>query len=219
MRRIIISTMAVALAGCGDGGGVQSEPAALVSAEPAETAAVTAPIEPGVYEPYTRDQYPKTFATWGNAGVKRVDALRAAAAETVAKNPVCDKVAYAGLSDNRSQAPDRPIVFVDCENGQRFYLGENDVGSSVASQTQKSSRFTRSELVGLCTQSVQSQLNFPSTFDQGIWTISSRQAPYTGNWVVEFDFKAKNAFGLELPASARCITTPEGAAEVTILPR
>ena len=178
-----------------------------------------APIDPDVYRPYTREQYRRTFATWGTAGVRRIDALRAAAAEAVAKNPRCDRVEFADLSDSRSTVPTRPVVFVDCANLERFYLSEDEVDEAVRSQQEKSANFSRTQLIERCTEATRVRLNFPSTMDRNIWSISARQSPYQGNWVVEFDFKASNAFGMELPASARCITTPEGEMDITIVDR
>lgn len=176
-------------------------------------------VDPSVYEAYTRQGYPKTFAKWGAAGVRRIDALRKAAAETVARNPSCDRVMLAELSDNQSSPPSQPKVFVDCENGQRFYLGPDDVNTPVSSQTEKGARLGTQDLVGRCTEAVRARLNFPSTMNRNIWSISQRQAQTLGNWVVEFDFKAENAFGRRLPASARCVTTPEGETDVTIVER
>lgn len=210
-KGLIVATLV--LAGCGSGEG--SEPEAQGQTNrvgPAE-------IDPNVYEPYTPDQYPRTFAAWGREGVRRIDALRVAAAETVAQNPACDRVEASDLSDDRSTPRQKPVVFVDCANMQRFYLGEADVGSPVQSQQQKSANFSRTELIERCTEATKRQLNFPSTMDRNIWSISAQHSPYQGNWVVEFDFHAKNAFGMDLPASARCVTTPEGQMDISVTPR
>jgi hypothetical protein len=102
---------------------------------------------------------------------------------------------------------------------QRFYLSEDDVGAAVESQQQKSAGFSESELIERCTEATRRQLNFPSTMDRNIWSVSARQSPYQGNWVVEFDFKANNAFGMILPASARCVITPEGQMDINVVPR
>lgn len=212
MRNLVTLLVIAGLSGCGNPDASGNTPEASARQGPAQ-------IDPGVYDAYTRDQYPRTFSTWGAQGVKRIDALRAAAAETVARNPACDRVEYADLSDERSTPPDKPVVFVDCANMQRFYLGEDEVGEAVRSQQEKSANFSRTQLIERCTEATKTRLNFPSTLDQNIWSVSARQSPYQGNWVVEFDFKAKNAFGMELPASARCITTPEGEMEITIVDR
>lgn len=175
-----------------------------------------APIDPGVYDPYKVEHgWEKLFAEWKPEGVRRIQRLREAAATTVARNPKCDAVAMSEVSD-RSIPPSTPIVFVDCKNGERFYLGEGDVGEQVLSQTDKGARFSNAELVRACTEAVQSKLNVPASFRSNMWSISERQAPTTGNRVVEFSFSAMNRLGAKLPAKARCIATPEGDVDITI---
>jgi len=63
---------------------------------------------------------------------------------------------------------------------------------------------------------VKARLNLPSTFDRNFFSVSDYQGT-SGNRVVEFKFTAKNAFGAELPASARCIMTTQGQFEVNII--
>ncbi|WIA54308.1 hypothetical protein N6H05_14675 [Sphingobium sp. WTD-1] len=175
-----------------------------------------APIDPGVYSPYVRENgWQKTFAKWGDAGVRRIQKLREAAAETVAQNPKCDAVELSEISDQRSAPPDSPVVYVDCRNSERFYLSEADVGGQLSSEKEKGSRFSSAELISRCTSEVKSRLNLPSTFDRDFFSVSDRQGT-SGNRVVEFTFEAKNALGLTLPASARCVMTTQGQFEVEI---
>lgn len=202
-------TAAVMTVGCGQ------SPTASDGQSEARTS--PASIDPGVYSPYTRESgYNKTIDRWGNAGVARIQRLREAAATTVALNPKCDGVEISELSDNRSTAPDRPVVFVDCLNGERFYLSEADVGSSVSSEIEKGSLYSSADLIQRCTESVRARLNIPASFDQSFFSVSERQGT-SGNRVVEFDFKAQNRLGLSLPAQARCIMTTQGQFEVTII--
>ena len=175
-----------------------------------------APISPGVFERYTRAGFQKTFDAWGEAGVTRIQNLREAAADQIAENPRCDRVALSELSASKSTPPNKPVVFVDCANGERFYLSERDLGAPVASQQEKSNKMSAIDLIEACTEATISRLNFPSTFDKSLFTTSSRQAPTTGNWVVTFDFTAKNSYGMELPSTARCIATPDGQLEVSV---
>ncbi len=180
---------------------------------------VAAQIDRGVFAPYTRDQFPKAFKSWGEEGIKRIQKLRENAARTVASNPKCDAVEISDLSENRSNIPTNSVVFVDCRNGERFYLSEADIGSAPSSEQELGARFSRQELVERCTEEVKSKLNLPSTFDQALFSVSDRQGVGTGNRVIEFDFSAKNAFGIELPASARCIMTTQGVFEVSVTER
>lgn len=175
-----------------------------------------APIDPSVFQPYTRDQFPKAFAAWGVDGIRRVQTLREGAAKSAAANPKCDAVEIAELSDSRSSPPDSPVVFVDCRNGERFYLSESDVGRNLSTEAEKGARFSSAALIERCTNEVRARLNIPASFDPSIWSISDRQGT-SGNRVVEFNFKAKNAYGMQLPASARCIMTTAGVFEVTVV--
>lgn len=183
----------------------------------AKTRPAAAPIDPGVYEPYKREQgWEKTFARWGDEGVARIQRLREAAAATVARDPKCDAVELSEISDSRSTPPDSPMVYVDCTNGERFYLGESDVGSTVSSEMEKGAGFSSADLIRQCTDAVRARLNLPASFDQKIWSVSDRQGT-SGNRVVEFDFEAKNYLGATLPAQARCIMTTQGQFEVTVI--
>ncbi len=210
VRACAAALSAALLVSCGQ----EPEPG---QSETTNGASATAPIDPGVYEPYKREQgWEKTFARWGDEGVARIQRLREAAAESVASNPKCDSVELSEISDSRSTPPTMPVVYVDCTNGERFYLGESDVGGTVLTELEKGARFSSAELIRLCTDAVRARLNLPASFDQNMWSVSDRQGT-SGNRVVEFDFEAKNYLGATLPAQARCIMTTQGQFEVTVI--
>jgi len=189
----------------------------LVSLVSLAAAAAHPKVDPNVYDPYTKKGFPKAYAKWGDAGFNRLNALRIKAAEKVAGNPKCDRVDVAELSDTKSAPPSTLIVFVDCANGERFYVSEQEVGGPLQSQTEKGKQWSAGAVLTACTEGVKKKLNFPGTMDKKWFTSNVRQAPTTGNWVAEFDFTAKNAFGAELPAKARCIVEPDGKLEVTVI--
>jgi hypothetical protein len=205
---------AIMLCGCNQPAEQLADSSAPQSAaEPAHQAA----IDPNVFDPMTRDSYPKAFAKWGVKGIERVNALRIAAAQTAAKIPSCDRVEISELSDARSTPPDNPAVFVDCTNGQRFYLTETDVGGAVASETERGARFTKSEVVGLCENALKAQLTIPLSLDRDLLNTSAFQAETTGRWRVDLTFKAQNALGAKLPGRAACTLGTDGTPEVSIL--
>jgi hypothetical protein len=185
-------------------------------ATPKQDASVPASIDPGVFEPYKREGWTKLFASWGDKGIARIQRLREAAAQTVAKNPSCDTVEISDISESRSTAPNEPVVLVDCKNGERFYLSERDTGGFVQTEMQKGARFSSADLIRQCTEAVRNRLTLPATFDQSMFSVSERQGG-SGNRVVEFEFEAKNRIGLTLPAQAKCIMTTEGEFEVTVI--
>jgi hypothetical protein len=171
-----------------------------------------AEVPASVYEPMQRKNYPKTFATWGVGGVKKIDSLRKQAAFKAARSPECDGVAISELSSNRSSPPDKIVIFVDCENGKRFYFDAADVLAGGVAQTQetKMKRISDDEAKAACEKSVRASLDFPSTMRLSWSGKSVYRAPTTGNIVVTFDFNAKNRLGAELPYRARCIMDDRG---------
>lgn len=166
---------------------------------------------PETYAPYTRKGFEKTFKKWGEAGMKRVNEYRKKAAFAAASSSSCDKVEYADLSDNRSLPPKKIVVFVDCANGQRFYLDndELDKQASASSIADRTRGLKDSDLISSCETSIRQSLKFPSSFDKSWFSTNVYRAPQ-GNVVVTFDFTAKNGFGMDLPQQARCVTDDRG---------
>lgn len=168
-------------------------------------------IDSNVYDAYTQKSYPKTFKAWGKKGVAKIDKYRALAAEESIKNPRCDYVETAELSDSRSSPPNNVVIFVDCRNGERFYLSsdELDVKSGSQSIRQKTAAIKDSDAILQCETAVTKMLKFPSSFDKSWFSSNVYRAPQ-GNVVVTFDFSAKNGFGLDLPQQARCVFDDRG---------
>ena len=106
-------------------------PIAAKSSRP--TASPQKPIAPAdysIYNSYTPDQYPKTFAVWGAEGVEYLRVMERLAVVQVEAARACDKVELIGLSEGRSQPPKNAVMFVDCENGNRFYVGAPELQKS-----------------------------------------------------------------------------------------
>lgn len=82
-----------------------------------------------IFSKYTRQQYPRTFAEWGESGVGQIELLERQAAVHVSKAKACSEVEYVGLSEARSLPPVKPVVFVDCTNGNRFYIGAKELST------------------------------------------------------------------------------------------
>ena len=202
---------AVLLVGCGDEGEESGDTTGQRS--------TPAPIAEHAIPDITRSGYPKTWKTWGEDGVARIEALQRAAAKTVARNQRCDRVEIVALSNSRSTPPDRPVVFVDCANRERFYITESDVGDVVRSQSDKADDVSEGDAVSACTQALQRELAVPGSLDRDFWSLSARRSKTLGNWVVQFDFTASNALGVDLPHTARCVMTPAGQTDVTMTRR
>lgn len=82
-----------------------------------------ASIAPGALSTYTPRDYPSTYATWGEDGVRKISQMERMAAEHVAKSVACDRIELVGLSEQRSRPPSEIVVYVDCANRNRFYVG------------------------------------------------------------------------------------------------
>ncbi len=173
-------------------------------------------IDPGVYMPYTRDQFPKAFSAWGQSGIDRIQELREAAAKSAAANPSCEFVDMVELSESRSTPRSNPVVYVDCRNGERMYFSEDDLAGEVLTEKQKGKILSGGDLIRQCVEAVRNKLSMPSTLDPNTWSISDTQGE-SGNRVIQFDFKAKSLMGITLPASAKCIASTGGELEITLI--
>lgn len=184
------------------------------------TAGTAHSLDPATYDPYTQKGYPKTFEKWGKAGVNRINKYRKLAAELVAKSDRCDNVEFADLSDNRSAPPKNIVVFVDCSNGERFYLTstELDAGAVAKSKSQSTRALKDSAAISQCEKAVSLALKFPSSMSKEWFSSNVYRAP-GGNVVVTFDFSAKNGFGIDLPQTARCVFDDRGMSPPEIVGR
>lgn len=192
----------------------------MVSGLLVATGAQAENVDPSAYTPYNQKTYPKTFRTWGKAGVSKINKYMKIGAYRAAESPRCDKVETADLSDTRSSPPDNIVVFVDCANGERFYFTAKELensGSSL-SQKQKTEHVGDSAYRSQCEQAIQRELKFPSSMDKKWFSTNVYRAPQ-GNVVVTYDFSAKNGFGIDLPQTARCVFDDRGMHPVEIANR
>lgn len=175
-------------------------------------------IAPHAVIPITQKSYPKLYAAWGAAGVKKINQLMPLAAQKAAASPECDRVDLVEISQNRSTPGKDIVFFVDCANRKRFYIGQSDLHSPAAakSQTGKMGSLTDAQATFTCENTVKTQLHNPLTFSRKFGTTSVYRAPTTGNVVVQFTFEAKNNLGGVLPSKARCVLTDRGLEEATI---
>ena len=211
---LLAALAATVLGGCDNR--PKTTPTPIASAVPARSG--SAAIDPGLVLPYERKLDADIYRLWGAKGAARLSAFKKAAAETVAKNPTCGRVSYVDLADEAhgTRFPSHPVMIVDCDPIQRFFVSESDIGKETLSQTQKGQAFTRVGVTKICLNSIRSKLSYPSSMDLSPLSVSADQGVGTGNWGVSFEFKAKNALGNEMPQTARCIITPDGDVEANI---
>ena len=166
-----------------------------------------APIEPYALTPYTRSQYPKTFAKYGTR-MAEVEAYRRKAAEAAARNPQCQKVTTAEISSFRGSINNMHF-WVDCnDGGKRFNFTERELDANVAAVTQSEKAFSKATALSLCEELIKRSVNYPSTLGINRWDVGYKKFEPLGNVKVAMNFKAKNAFNLELKYKAICTFEP-----------
>lgn len=159
-------------------------------------------ISDGVFLPYTRDEYPKLFAKLGRAA-QRIQPAREGAAYSALNSGRCDRVRSSEASDR--SMPEGIVIFVDCENGERFYLDEAQIAQGVTAQTQSDKTIDRASAILACSSAAKAVALHPSLVDAHTWTGATFSSDRTtGNALVRLNFDATNAFGVEVPYTALC---------------
>ncbi len=168
--------------------------------------------------PITQKSYPKLYAAWGAAGVKRINELMPKAAQKVAASPECDKVDLVEISQGRSTPGKKIVFFVDCANTKRFFVEDTELSTTGPAQSQaaKMSALSDAQATQTCESAIKAQLTNPMTFNRKMGTTSVYRAPTTANVVVQFNFEAKNNLGALLPSKAKCVMTDRGIEEASI---
>ena len=169
------------------------------------------------YSKYTKDQFPRLYATWGDDWVGKLPEFERQAAQKIAnESNSCDSIDMVALSENRSTPQKEAIFFVDCANGERFYVSQNDFNSSKEIRSQTEKAISQSTAFENCRQLIKANTKYPSSVNFKLLDSSGFTAKTTGNVVVVLGFEAKNSFGADMPAKAKCIFTPDGEKEINI---
>lgn len=168
-----------------------------------------AEIKSWALTPYTRDQYPKTFATYGSR-IAEVEAYRRKAAEAAARNPHCKQVDAAEISTFKGSVQNMHF-WVDCNMDTkivRFRFTEGELDRQVAAVTETEKAFSKEQAGELCKGLIRQSVNHPSTLGINGWDYGYKRFEPLGNTKVWMYFKAKNGFGLELKYTATCTFHP-----------
>lgn len=172
-------------------------------------------MDDGVFDPYDRANYPRTFKLVGKPDpVKRIQAIREGAAFKAIASGRCDRVELSEISENRSTKANLS-AFVDCTNRERFYVSESDLAANAVATANSDRTLPRAQAISACVDAARGIATYPSLVDPHTWTGASYSASKTmGAARVLLDFDATNAFGVKIPYSAACLfpaghTTPE----------
>lgn len=175
-----------------------------------------------VFDRYEAKDYPKLYAKLGARPdpTDRIQAVREGAAFQALRSGRCDHVELAEISDQRTTA-DNITAFVDCTNGERFYVAESDLAQGSTAVANSQLTLPRADAIQACAEAARAAAAFPSLVDPHVWTGASYTAHQTmGSARVLLDFDATNALGVELPYRANCLfPAGDGTPELTVTPR
>lgn len=181
---------------------------------PKETSKLPAEISAHAYSNYTYDQYPRTFDKWGEDWVRKISDVEHGAAEKIANDPnTCDIIDYVGLSDNKSIVKQKIVVFVDCRNGDRYYVSDNEVNDSRKILSQSEKAISLNTAFKQCQVLVKKSGKYASSENFNILSTEGFQAQTTGNVVVNIQFDSQHMS----QQKAKCIFTPDGESEITFM--
>ncbi len=196
-----------ASAAAGDGAGLKYE----------DRDGVARPVMDSALNPYDPKDDADIYRAWGTAGVRRIERLRHAAADAVAKSGKCDQVNLTELADQRSKPPKHPVVMVACVNQAQFFVSEEDVERGIQSEDDRAAAVRSVTFTTACDEQVQAMLTYPSSFNLH-WGQETTKDD-AGNYGLVIHFDALNGFGNKVPKSAVCMSTPTGGMKVRIVNR
>ncbi|MCQ9124343.1 hypothetical protein [Rodentibacter caecimuris] len=172
-------------------------------------------IAPYAVEVMKKKDFPKAYAKYGDKYISQVNKLAPEIAKFAAKQAQCDRVEMVTFSDSKSSKQEK-VWFVDCANKERLYITENQLksGEAIKSNAQKAQEYDYFPLIEACGRLIQSQLKFPSTYDEA-WLGKEQGMSPNGTFWVRIPFEAKNAMGNKLPQVGEC--TDEGKGKVKLI--
>lgn len=89
----------------------------------------------------TADQFPKHHKEWGDDGFKRINELLDRAVHLVSRQAKDEVMHYAGLSDTKSKPGKKPVIFIDCDSLNRYYISERHIRTGKLPKNDRASAF------------------------------------------------------------------------------
>ncbi len=174
------------------------------------TSAISGEVPDWVIAPYTKQSYPNTFKKF-KGRINELNEYRVTAANKAASNKECKSVFASEISTSATY--NNMQFFVDCETlsggFKRFRFTESQLNipsSPAISESDKA--YSEFEAAKLCEGLIKNNANYPSTVKANFFNVGYRKFEPLGNVQVSMNFKAKNAFGLELKYKATCLFKP-----------
>lgn len=100
-----------------------------IDIEPVQTnnVPISQRIEGFAIDTMSIDQYPNIYKTWGKERVDWLNSLQRPLAHYTLTKYSCDVITSMALSTSRSTPPNFAMFFVDCKNGNRYYVSSYDL--------------------------------------------------------------------------------------------
>ncbi|ALT07399.1 hypothetical protein [Moraxella bovoculi] len=165
--------------------------------------------------PITQKGFPKTYKTWGKKWIDDINATMPLAVNHIAKSEKCDEPIDVSISDNRSKPKKEVVFFVDCKNGERFFISQEELKSNTMVEAESEKLAEAHKYIRPCVDAIKQQLNYPATFDEKTLSIRAYKGT-SGNVVVEVPFTAKNGFGVEIENMGKCVIDTQNNSTVEI---
>lgn len=89
----------------------------------------------------TTEQWPKAHGFWGDDGFERINNLLDKAMHLVDRKAPSETMHYAGLSDDKSKTGTKPVVFIDCDSLNRYYISESNIKNGKLPKVSRASAF------------------------------------------------------------------------------
>lgn len=165
-------------------------------------------------DPYTKKDYPSTFAQYKKR-INDVNNLRIKAAKLAIDSGRCDKVSTSSIND-KSQINSLEFI-VYCSNGATFNITESDIKSKAQIKTDKEKSIPHEEALSKCKEIIIKESEIPSSVNfHNILGTNIRTAPISNNVVVNLEFDVRNTFNAKIEYIAQCFFEPNGKVSHTV---
>lgn len=174
------------------------------------------PIGEFAYNDYTQNQFPKLYQEWGNKWVEKIAEVEKAAVYKIAnEHNACDSIEEAGISTSESTPKKEIVIFVNCTNGEQFYVSQNDLLMDTKSLANSEKSIDFVTAIENCKASIKTNTYFPATVKFG--EIETFKGKLKGNVHVKIHFAVKNELNDEFSHVAECIYNPSREEEFAII--
>ena len=153
------------------------------------------------------------------ADSRRVEELRKNAMVLASSWADCAEGVESEVLESPAGYGERVVIRVQCGNGTRLYLDEEEIGLNRSPAPPASlARLGDSDAIAACEEKLKHGLPVPSSFSRLSSSTGVYRAP-GDDAVVTFDFDAKNGLGFPLAMQVQCLFEEREIARLEVNPR